>query len=138
MDEVQHAALAHHGVVVDVLLEPLPELQRPFVKGDVARLTIVRADNGGVAPDIPRADIAALDHRDIGQPVILGEVIGGGEPVSAAPDDDDVIFRLGLRLAPYRLPAAIALEGLAKDLKYRVTQGKASAGFAANAPARAS
>ena len=126
MVEVEHAALAHHGVVVDVLLQPFPELQRPFVEGDVAGLAIVGADDRGVAPDIARADIAALDHSDIGDAVLLGEVIGGRQPMPAAAHDDDIIFGLGLRLAPDRFPACVALEGLGEDREDRVAQDEAS------------
>jgi hypothetical protein len=32
VDQVEHAALADHGVVVEVLLQPLPQLHRPFVE----------------------------------------------------------------------------------------------------------
>ena len=34
--EIEHAALADHGVVIEVLLQPLPQLHRPFVERDVA------------------------------------------------------------------------------------------------------
>ncbi len=108
VEQVQHAALADHGVVVEVLLEPLPQLHRPFVERQVAGQQIVGADDGGVAPDIAGADIALLDHRDIGDAVLLGEIMGGGEPMPAAADDHHVVVRLRLRLAPDRLPVAVA------------------------------
>ena len=105
VEDVEHAALADHGVVVEVLLEPLPELHRPFVEREVAGKQVVGADDGGVAPDIAGAEIRLLDHRDIGDAVLLGEIIGGGETVTAAADDHHVVGRLGLGLAPERLPA---------------------------------
>ena len=37
MVEVQHAALADHGVVVEVALHRLPELHRQLVEADIAR-----------------------------------------------------------------------------------------------------
>ena len=77
MEQVQHAALADHGVVVDVLLQPFPQLQRVFVERHVAGQQIVGADDRGVAPDIARADPALLHHGDIGDAVLAGEIIRG-------------------------------------------------------------
>ena len=93
MVEVEHAALAHHGVVVEVLLQPLPELHRPFVERRVAGQQVVGADDRGVAADVAGADLALLQHRDVGDAVHLGQVVGRRQPVSAAADDDDVVGR---------------------------------------------
>jgi transcriptional regulator GlxA family with amidase domain len=64
-------------------------------------IEIVRADDGGVAPGVAAAEPALVDHRDVGDPVLLGEIVGGAEPVAAGADDDDVVFGLVdvLRLA---------------------------------------
>ena len=106
--EVEHAALAHHRVVVEVLLQPLPQLHRPFVERLVAGQQVVRADDGGVAARIAGADVALLQHRHVGDAVLVREVIGGREPVPAAADDDDVVLGLRLGLAPGRRPAGVA------------------------------
>ena len=108
MEEIEHAALRHHGVEIEILLEPFPQLHRPFVEGIVAGQQVVRADDRGVAPDIAGAEPALLQHRDIGDAVLLGEIIGGRQPMPAAADDDDVVFLLGLRLAPGRRPVLMA------------------------------
>jgi hypothetical protein len=50
--EVEHAALADHGVVVDVPLQPLPQLHRPFVERDVAGQQVVGAHDCGIAADV--------------------------------------------------------------------------------------
>jgi hypothetical protein len=42
--------------------------------------------------------------------------------MSAAADEDDVVFGLWLWLAPHRLPAGIAFEGLGKDGEDRIAQ----------------
>src|SRR5215213_6330645 len=52
MIEVEHAALAHHRIIVEILLQPFPQLHRPFVERLVARQQVVRADDGGVAAGI--------------------------------------------------------------------------------------
>ena len=113
---VEHAALADHGVVVEVLLQPLPQFHRPFVEGEIAGQQIIGADDGGVAPDIAGADIGLLDHGDIGDAVFLGEVMRGGEPVAAAADDDHVVSGLRLRLPPDRLPVRLPVTALTRRL----------------------
>ena len=96
MKEVEHAALADHGVVIDVLLQPFPELHRPFVEWDISRQQVIGPNDRGVAPDIAAAEIPLLHHRDIRDAVLPGQVIGGRQSVSAAADNDDVICGFGL------------------------------------------
>ena len=50
--------------------------------------------------------------------MLLGEVEGGGEAVAAGADDDDVVFRLGLGIAPLRLPALVPAERINIRLDY--------------------
>ena len=113
--EVQDAALRDHGVEVEVLLEALPQLHRPFVEGVVARQQVVGADDGGVAPDVARAQPALLQHGHIGEAMLLGEVVGSGQAMPAAAHDDDVVFRLGLGLAPGRRPVLVAGRGVLQE-----------------------
>ena len=47
--------------------------------------------------------------------VLLGEVVGGREPVPAGPDDDHVIGRLGLGRAPLLGPVPVAGQGIAGE-----------------------
>ena len=117
MKQVDHAALAHHRVVVQVLLQPLPELERMAVKLRVALKAIVGAHNRRVAPHIAAAQIALFEHGDIGHPVVLGEVIGRRKPVSAAPNDDGVILGLRLGVAPMRRPALVAREAFLENFQ---------------------
>jgi len=51
--------------------------------------------------------MAALEHGDIRQPVLLCEIVGGGEAMPAATDDQDVIRGLRCSIAPGGLPAAM-------------------------------
>ena len=99
MGEVEDAAMAHHDVVVELAAERLPQVQRVVVDRRALVEEIVGADDGRVAARIAAADPALLDHGDIGDPVFLGEVVGGREPVPAAADDDGVVggLRLGMR-----------------------------------------
>ena len=110
--EVEHAALRDHGVEVEVLLQVLPQLHRPFVKRIVAGQQVVGADDGGVAADVAGAKPALLQHGDVLQAMFLGEVIGRRQPMPAAADDDDVIFLLRHGIAPGGLPVLVAGEGI--------------------------
>ena len=76
---------------------------------------VVRTDDRRVPPNIAAAEITALDHGDIGDPVIAGEIPCGGEAVAAAADDDDVVFGLRVRLPPDRFPALVAGQTLFED-----------------------
>ena len=121
MVEVQDAALADHGVVVQILLQPLPELHRELVERRVARQQIVRADDRGVAADIAGAEIALLQHRDIADAVPAGEVMRRRQAMTAAADDDDVVFGLRRGIAPGRGPALVALQGLRQQREDGIT-----------------
>ena len=69
---------------------------------------VVGADDGGVAAGVAAADPAFFEHRDVGEAVLAGEVVGRSQPVTPAADDQGVIGGLGRRAAPLRRPAALA------------------------------
>ena len=123
MEEIEDAALRHHRVEIEILLEPLPQFKRPLVERIVADQEIVGADDGGVAPDIAGAEPAFFEHRHVGDAMHLGEIIGGGKPMPAAADNDDVIVFLGLRLAPGGCPVLVAGEGLLEKREDRIAHG---------------
>jgi hypothetical protein len=113
--QVQDAALAEHDVVVQLLAHGFPELEGVLVKGGAFVPQIVRAHDGGVAPGVAAAQPAALEHGDVGDLVFLGEIVGGGEAVPAAADDDHVVGRLGLRRAPGRGPVLMVRERVSQQ-----------------------
>ena len=88
MGRDDHAALREHDVVVQVLGEALVKTDREIVECRAFGVEIVRADGGGVAARVAAAEPAFLDHGDAFEPVVLGEVIGGGQAMPAAADDD--------------------------------------------------
>src|SRR5260370_40620507 len=91
MIKIQNAALAHHGVVVEILLESFPELHRPFVEQDVPWKGIIRADDGRIPPRVARSDPAFLEHRDIRDAMLLRKVVRGVEPVPTTPDEHNIV-----------------------------------------------
>ena len=118
--EVEHAALREHDIVVQLVGQVLPHLHRMLVEADVLRQQIVRADGRGVAADIARTEIALLQHGDIGNAVFLGEIVGRGQAVPAAADDDDIVGWLRIGLAPCRLPVPVSGKRIPQDRESRI------------------
>ncbi len=96
--EIEDAALADHGIVVDVQLQALPQFHGEFIEGNVAGKEIVGADDGGVAPHIAEAYESLLQYCNIGNAVLLGDIIGGREAMPSTADDEGIVgfFRLGI------------------------------------------
>ena len=115
VEEVERAALAHHSVEIELLLEPLPQPERELVEADVAGVEVIGADDGGVAADVAEPDGAPLQHRDIRDAVLGGEVEGGREPMSAATDDDDAVARSRGGFGPGSRPTALTAQALAQQ-----------------------
>ena len=107
------AAVRDHAVEIQLVGQAFPELQGMLEKLGVAVDHIVGADERGVAPDIAGADIGPLEHRHIPHPVVLGQVIGGGQAMPAAADDDGIVGALGLGRAPGPRPGPFGRKGVA-------------------------
>ncbi len=117
--EHHHAARRIHDIVVELPGETLPQLQRVFVERGRFLPEIVGAQDRRVAAGVAASKPALFHHRDIRQPVLLGQVIGGREAMAAGADDDHVVGRLGLRTAPLRRPALILRPGLPSHVEKR-------------------
>src|SRR5579883_3309170 len=114
------AALREHEVEVELLRQPFPQLQRMLVEMRAVVPEVVGADDGRIAAGIAAADPSLLEDGDIGDAVILGEIIGRREAVAAAADDDDVIGRLRRRIAPGARPTSMPAESMAEKPQKRV------------------
>ena len=79
-----------------------------IVESGALVVEIVRADDRGVAVGIAAAEPALVDHRDVDDPVLLRQVVGGAEAVAAGADDHHVVGGLGLRVRPLGRPALLA------------------------------
>jgi len=124
MADIDDAAGREHDIEVEVAAQALPQLEGVLVEQGIARQQIVRAHDGGVAAGIAAADIALLQNRDVMNAVIPGEIIGCGEAMAAAADDDDPVFLPRLRVAPRPRPADVAAERVAQDLKTRISANR--------------
>ena len=63
--EHHDAARGEHDVVVELLRQGLPHLQRVVVQRGAFVEQVVRADDGGVAAGVAAADPAFFHHRDV-------------------------------------------------------------------------
>jgi hypothetical protein len=117
--EHHHPAGRIHDVVVQLPGHGLPELEGVLVDGRALVVEIVRPDDGGVAARVAAADPSLLQHGDVAHPVLLGEVIGRGEPMPAAADDHRVVADLGLRRAPLAAPALMSVRRLPQERQKR-------------------
>jgi hypothetical protein len=115
MEEVQNAALAHHGVEVQVLLQPFPELHGKFVEGVVAGKKIIGPDDRRVAPHVSRAEPPLLQHRHVPDAELLDQIVSGRQSVPPSPHHDDIVAGLGRRIAPRRAPFPIAAQSVQED-----------------------
>ncbi len=120
--EVEHAALAEHDVEVELGAQALPELERELVEMGVGLEPVVRAHDRGVAPGVAAAEPALLEHRDVGDAVLLGEVVGGRQAMAAATHNHDVVSRLRLGAAPGRGPARMVAQRIARQAEEGIGQ----------------
>ena len=72
------------------------QLDRFLVERDAFGRQIVRAHDRRVARGVAAGEIALLEHGDLADAVMLGEVVGRRQTVAAAADDDDVVGVAGL------------------------------------------
>ena len=98
--EHHHAARREHDVVVQLLRQVLPQLHGVVVERGALVEEVVGADDRRVAAGVAAADPALLEHRDVREPVLGGEVIRRAEAMPAAADDDRVVGGLRLRAPP--------------------------------------
>ena len=125
MIEIEDAALAHHGVVVEVLLQPFPELHRPFVERLIAGQKVVGADDRGVTAGVARADPAFFQHGDIGYAMLFGEIVRRRQSMPAAADNDHVVMRARRGVSPRGRPTPMAGKGVGEEGEGGVAHGAA-------------
>ena len=72
----------------------LKKLNTAVIEAYALRRQIVGSDNRRVSTRAPGANVAFFQNRDIMDPMVAGQVIGTGEAMPPASDDDDVIMGL--------------------------------------------
>ena len=71
---------------------------------------VIGTHDGGVAPNVTAADIPLFQHRNVGDAVVLGQIIGRRQAMPAAANDHHIIFWLWIRFAPRRPPPLVAAQ----------------------------
>ena len=94
-------ALAEHDVEIEFRRHLLVQLHALVVEAHAFGGEIVAADDGGVASAAAGADVALFQHGHVGDAVIFGQIIGAGQPVGAAADDDDIVAGLQFVCLPH-------------------------------------
>src|SRR5262249_39454379 len=117
--------------------ETFPELERVLVERRALIDQVVGADDGGVAPGVPAAEPALLEHGDVGDAVLLGQKISGGEAVATGADNHHVIARLRVGVPPEPWPTLVPGNSMAHQRKDRVALHRNGSGLVGkNAPGR--
>src|SRR6185295_9477984 len=78
-----------------------------------------------VAAGIAAAEPTLFQHGHVADTVLLGQVVGGGEPVAATADDDRVVAALRLGAAPGERPVFVTASRVAGERKDRVAHRSA-------------
>ena len=125
-------APGEHHVVVQVGGERPVELHGPVVEADALGGQVVRPEDGRVPPRAAAADVPLVQHGDVGDPVVDGEVVGGREAVHAAADDDHVVGVPQRLVRPGPRPRA-AGQAVAEQGERAVLGGSAAPGVARGA-----
>ena len=112
MAQVQHAPLGKHEVEIEVLAQAFPQLHGMLIQMGIGIEHVVGAHDRGVAPRVAAAEPAFFENRHIMDAMKFGQVISRRQPVPTAADDDDVIRRLGFRIAPRAGPPGMADQSL--------------------------
>src|SRR5437588_10951712 len=84
---------------------------------------IVRADDRRVASGVAAAQPAFFEHGDIGEAMLLGEVVRGREAMAATADDDRVVARLGRRATPGERPVLVIAQRITSEGEKRIAHG---------------
>ena len=89
-----------------------------LVEADTFRRQVIGADDRRIARRVAAGKVPAFQDADIGDAVGMGEVIGAGQSMAAAADDDDVVgFLEILGFGDKALGRIFLLEAVAEDLQ---------------------
>ncbi len=129
-------APGEHHVVVQVRGQRAVELHRPVVEPDALGGQVVGAQDRRAAAGAAAADVALVQHGDVGDPVVDREVVGGGQAVHPAADDDHVVAAAHRLVGPGPRPLAAGQAVAQQGQRRRSRGGRGRGGTAATASSR--
>ena len=92
MCQCQLTSLRVHDVEVKFVREVFVQLHGFTVELHPFGRQVIRANDGGVSRRVATTQIPLFQHRDVGNAMILGEVIGSRHSVTATANDHNVIL----------------------------------------------
>ncbi len=101
------SALGKHEVEVELLRQPFPQAHRVLVDRTGLVPEIVGPDDGRVASRVAAADVSLLEHCNISDPVLPGEVVGSRKTVPAAANHDHVVTGPWFAIMENGLPSPV-------------------------------
>ena len=124
--EVVHATLTEHDIVVQVLTQPFPELERFLLEQRRFGAQVVGTHDRRVAARIAAADPVFLEHGNVAHAVLFRQVVRRCRAMAAAADNDDIVSAPGLRAAPRTSPVSVVTCGMSRQAECRVVLNSAS------------
>ena len=118
--EVQQPPLGEHDVVIEFRGQAFPESDCVVVEGRGLGQEIVRAHHRGVPTGVAAAEPALLQHCDVANTVLPGQVVRGRQPVPATADDHHRVRRLWVGTAPDCLPVLVVRERVPRQCEDRI------------------
>src|ERR1700722_8107931 len=108
MGERDQAVLSQHDIEIQLASQPLVEAQGVIEKARARRIEVVRAGHLGITARVALPDVTPLEQRHPAYPVLASQVVGGGQTMATATNDDDVVGFFELGRAPRRSPVTVA------------------------------
>ena len=98
--EPEHTTWIKEDVVIQLIGKGRPETKRMVVQGHALVAEVIGADDRRIPDGIAATKPAALNDRDVGETVVLGEVVRRREAVKPTAHDHDVVGTPGRGIAP--------------------------------------
>ena len=98
--------LFEHDVEVQVGGQSLVQVDGSVVERNTLGSQIVGPDDGGVASRSATPDVGLLENGDIGDVVVLGQIVRRCQSVNSSADDHDIVRIFEIVLTPDAWPIA--------------------------------
>src|SRR6185369_15646513 len=106
-------------VVIEILAQTLPELERMIVDRSTFLEEIVGPDDGRVASGVAATDPPLFKQSHVPDALLFREVIRGAEAMTAAADNDHVVGGLRIGRAPLLRPGEMPARGVRREIEDR-------------------
>ena len=91
MSKIEHTPLTEHHVVVQLLGQPLPQLQRVLIEFGIAIKLIVGTHDGSIATGVATAQPTFFEYRNILYAVQLCQIVGSRQSMPPGAHDNDIV-----------------------------------------------